>query len=87
MAYIKLEIERIIIMKLPELTATQMWCCGLGCGECKPKKILFEYSRTEFDNGEVHSKYTPEFVSSCCGAELFLWDESIKDDVPYELVE
>jgi hypothetical protein len=72
-------------MKLPQLTATQSWCCGNGCGECKPKETLFEYSRTEFPNGEVHSRHEPLYVSACCYAELFLWDEAVQDVIPYKL--
>ncbi len=74
-------------MKLPTLTEHQIWCCSNGCGECKPKQTLFEYSRTEFTDGEIHFKSETIFVSSCCDADLFLWDFKVDDEVSFELEE
>ena len=71
---------------LPELKDGQSWCCGNGCGDCKPVKTKFEYSRTETPSGKlIESKTEDNFVSDCCGSELMLWDSKKQDTVGYEV--
>lgn len=69
---------------LPELAAGQSWCCSNGCGECGTKETAFEYSREEFPNGDVISKTQRVFVSTCCDADLMLWDEGKQDFVEWD---
>lgn len=67
----------------------QAWCCG-GCGSGiveSPKRIDFEYSREEFEDGRVISKTIPAYVAPCCGGDLLLWDESIQDCVPWNYID
>lgn len=72
---------------LPALAPKQAWACSKGCGECQPKESLFEYSRTEHQNGNVESKSQREFVSHCCGANLMLWDEGKQDFKDWDYVD
>ncbi|MFM9928169.1 hypothetical protein VLK31_34725 [Variovorax sp. H27-G14] len=49
--------------------------CNAGCGVCAVKVAPFEYERTETLEGEhLDSKYQPQIVSSCCGAEVHVYD-------------
>lgn len=64
---------------LPVLAAGQAWCCSNGCGECETRLDQFEYSRLEYPNGDVESKWKPVFVSNCCGMDLMLWDAGKQD--------
>lgn len=68
---------------LPKITSGQSWWCINGCGECKPKESLFEYSRTEHSNGDIESKSQRVFVSHCCHTDLMLWDEGKQDFVEW----
>lgn len=79
----------MIEYKLPELTEGQSWSCGNGCGECEPIPSEFEYSRIETVGGLlIESKTERVFLSDCCNAELFLWDEKIGNgsEVEFELI-
>ena len=64
---------------LPELTATQEWCCAGGCGPCTAKEIAFPYSTTrDAETGAIIEQRTHRaYVSSCCDDELMLWDDSV----------
>lgn len=73
--------------ELPALGKDQAWACGSGCGECQPKASLFEYSRTEYPNGNVDSKSERIFVSQCCDSTLMLWDEGKQDFEDWEYVD
>jgi hypothetical protein len=73
--------------QLPRLGAGQFWCCSRGCGACGTKSLLQEYSRTEHPNGDVESKAHRVFASTCCGADLMLWDKSKQDMVDWSYVE
>ena len=49
--------------------------CNGGCGVCSVKVRPFECERTETIEGEhLGSKYQPQIVSSCCGAEVHVYD-------------
>lgn len=75
-------------MKLPQITADQVWCCEMGCGGCTPKEIDRMYSETRDPNGRLVQRLTEkDWVSNCCNANLFLWDNSVGDEVPWEPVE
>jgi len=70
---------------LPTLTATQSWCCENGCGETTPRVEQFEYSRLEDKRGRlIESKTAPVWRSTCCGADLFVYDEASSTSTPWE---
>lgn len=71
--------DRSLDETLPELTATQTWCCAGGCGDCSPKEIAFPYSIIrDAETDELIERRTHRaYVSNCCGADLMLWDESV----------
>ncbi|HIH2744880.1 TPA: hypothetical protein ACYLN4_000546 [Burkholderia lata] len=74
---------------LPRLEAGQSWCCANGCGEAVPKVDQFEFSRKEDTSGNLlESLTTPVWVSTCCSASLFRYDEKTGESVDLdELVE
>ena len=72
---------------LPMLNSRERWCCALGCGFCEAKPALVEYSRTEHDNGDVESKSRRVYVSSCCEADILLWNEDVQDVIEWSNVE
>jgi hypothetical protein len=79
-----METQDYQLKPLPELTATQSWCCEHGCGETKPRVDQFEYSRTEDKHGRLlESKAAPVWRSTCCGAELFLFDDATQTSTPW----
>lgn len=58
-----------------EPVARYSFVCNAGCGVCAVKVAPFEYERTETIEGEhLGSKYQPQIVSSCCGAEVHVYD-------------
>jgi len=58
-----------------EVVARYSFVCNAGCGVCGVKVKPFEYERTETLEGEhLGSKYQPQIVSSCCGAEVHVYD-------------
>jgi hypothetical protein len=75
------------VKQLPQLGAGQVWCCAKGCGACGTKTVLREYSRTEHPNGDIESKSSCVEVSSCCAADLLLWDEEKKDFIEWSLID
>lgn len=55
--------------------------CSNGCGQCGLMLREFETSRTETDDGVVIDRETtPDLVSTCCGHEVEIWDQT-KDEV------
>lgn len=73
--------------QLPQPGEGQLWCCSNGCGDCGTKPLLREYSRTEHPNGDIESKAERVYVSTCCAADLLLWNESTKDFIAWSLVD
>lgn len=72
-------------LKIQTAVPGQLWCCSKGCGECHPALAISEYSRTTNAAGEIEeSKKEEIFVSSCCGVELWLWDERVEDNVDWD---
>ena len=58
-----------------EAVARYSFVCNAGCGVCGVKVTPFEYERTETLEGEhLGSKYQPQIVSACCGAEVHVYD-------------
>lgn len=65
---------------LPVLTNDQVFVCEDGCGDCKAIEFDFCYSRTEnISTSEVKELTHKAYKSSCCGAKVNVWDESIED--------
>lgn len=58
-----------------QAVAPYSFVCNRGCGVCTVKVTPFEYERTENLDGEhLGSKYRPQIVSACCGAEVHVYD-------------
>lgn len=72
--------------QLPILTPDQEWCCAHSRGPCQPVQSTFEYSREEYPNGDVTSKTTLIWVSSCCNAELLMYDNAENDFIGWKPV-
>lgn len=72
----------------PPIGPRQQWCCARGCGACSVKTVERETSRTTcLRTGKVtNQQFQTEDVSSCCGADLMLWDEGKQDFVDWEPV-
>lgn len=65
---------------LPSLQAGQRLCCEQGCGETIPRQERLVHSRTEDDaGGLIESKTAPVWRSSCCGSQVFIYDERTGD--------
>jgi hypothetical protein len=72
---------------VPPIGPRQQWCCANGCGVCKVKTVPFVWREVHDRNGKLlEQNTTPVDVSSCCGADLMLWDEDKQDMVPFEMV-
>ena len=73
---------------VPPIGPCQQWTCANGCGACAVKTIDFEWRTiTDMRTGKVIQRDTyPIDVSSCCGAELLLWDEDKQDTVDWQPV-
>lgn len=71
---------------LPEITATQSWCCENGCGETQPTRVDFDYwTATDADTGELLYRVSGGvYASKCCEAKLELWDEAVGDCIEWE---
>lgn len=72
----------------PAIGPRQQWCCARGCGACGVKTVERETSRTTcLRTGKVtNQQFQTEDVSSCCGADLMLWDEDKQDFVDWQPV-
>ena len=72
----------------PAIGPRQQWCCANGCGVCSVKTVQRETSRTTcLRTGKVtNQQFQTEDVSSCCGADLMLWDEDKQDFVDWQPV-
>jgi hypothetical protein len=56
--------------------------CSNGCGVCQVKPVDFEHYRVESLSGELIESHTiPRIVSTCCGYEVWVWDERRGDAV------
>lgn len=70
---------------LPICQPGQDWCCENGCGATTPRLKPFEYSREEDLNGNlIESKSVMVWRSACCGAGLFLYDETTGEATDWE---
>lgn len=72
----------------PPIGPRQQWCCANGCGPCNVKTVDHEWRViTDLYTGKVIQRDTyPDDVSSCCGAELMLWDEDLQSFVEWQPV-
>lgn len=70
---------------LPQITETQSWCCE-ECGSGKPQKYFFSYSTShDVATGELLERRAGAvWKSSCCNAELMLFDEAVGDFIKWE---
>lgn len=67
---------------LPALANNQVFVCEDGCGECKAVEFDFCFRRSKnLATGEVKEFTHKSYKSSCCGAKVNVWDESIGDIV------
>lgn len=77
-----------IYLKLPMLKNNQSWCCSKGCGDCNTVDAIHERMIETDNNGKViHAVYEHYHVSSCCKADLLLWDDDIEGFVDYEEID
>ena len=67
--------------ELPEITATQSWCCENGCGETTPVQTEFEYwSARDAETGAlIQRRIGKVWVSKCCEAALELYDDAANE--------
>jgi len=67
---------------LPVLNKDQVFVCEDGCGDCEAVEFDYCYSRSEnLATGKVVELTHRAYKSSCCGAKINVWDESIEDIV------
>lgn len=72
---------------VPPIGPRQQWCCARGCGVCAVKTVPYVWREVRDRAGKlIEQNTTPVDVSSCCGADLMLWDEDKQDMVPFEMV-
>lgn len=75
-------------VKLPELSEGQEWVCSDGCGPCTPKEVDFVLQEVRDEWGHLLSELvTNNFVSSCCGSELEVYDNNLEKTVSRCFVE
>lgn len=78
----------INIVKLPNLSAGQVWTCAEGCGECTPLEQEFVVESLRDKWGHLISELiTNTFVSDCCHAALVAYDINKNKVVPHSFVE
>ena len=69
---------------VPHISERQQWCCARGCGPCEVKTIAHVWREVHDRNGKLlEQNTTPTDVSSCCGADLMLWDNDTQDFVEW----
>lgn len=57
------------------------FCCAAGCGDCEVRLRPFEVFRSETLEGNlIEQRTVPEVVSSCCGSNVWIYDEQNGDD-------
>ena len=72
----------------PQLGSHQEWCCAKGCGPCGVKTVDFAWRTiTNLHSGHVQRDTYPIDVSSCCSAELMLWDEEKQDFIDFKMLD
>lgn len=73
----------------PPIGPHQQWTCANGCGQCGVRTIDFAWRTvTDLSTGQVVERDTVKAdVSSCCGAELLLWDDDLQDCVEFKMLE
>jgi len=72
---------------VPQIGPRQQWCCARGCGVCAVKTVPYVWRTVHDRDGKlIEQNTTPVDVSSCCGADLMLWDEDAKGFVAFEMV-
>lgn len=72
------------LMTLPQLTESQCFLCDqCGSGNAvKPLRDKKVYQRIiNNQTGEGTEKFVMIYVSPCCKADLYIWDESIDDSI------
>ena len=73
---------------MPDLTEGQEYSCGEGCGACGIINEEFECRRTETLDGRLISREIEMVpVSSCCRADVDIWDNIIDDLVDSRIIE
>lgn len=73
---------------VPKIGPRQQWCCANGCGACSVKTIDFAWRTiTNMRTGTVQRDTYPLDVSSCCGADLTLWDDDAKTFADFAMVD
>jgi hypothetical protein len=64
--------------ELRQLEPHQQYCCGKGCGACKPVQIDFVYSEErDMDDNLISKKSYPIWVSHCCHVDMMIWDDNL----------
>jgi hypothetical protein len=72
---------------VPPIGPRQQWCCAQGCGVCGVKTVPYVWREVRDLAGKlIEQNTTPVDVSSCCGADLMLWDEDKQDMVDWQPV-
>lgn len=63
--------------QLPNLKSGQVWACSNGCGDCKTVEAIHTAMiETDIKTGKtLNAIYEHYHVSSCCLADLWLWDD------------
>jgi len=73
---------------VPPIGPGQQWCCSRGCGVCQVKTVPYVWREVHDRNGTLIERNSyPVDMSSCCSADLMLWDEDKQDCVAFEMLE
>jgi len=73
---------------MPGLLKGQEYMCSNGCGSCSVVEDEFECSRTDTKFGDLISREVEIVpVSSCCRADLDIWDNNKDDIVQYDFID
>lgn len=70
---------------VPPLSNGQSYYCkGLGCGDCKPKKVQdYTYRETRGDV-IIREDYYEFDAADCCGGDIGIWDNVSECDVDFD---